>query len=139
MKIVLDVACDPLSQNCSFRLLEMHFCHVGTVMSFSDFSHSWFFQRGTISPWSVSRAKQESRKKKEYLLRRTEGDGEQTGFNLIIRNAPELGNEGSSFRLTPSGRRCYSFVCRNAGLPFSKRASRCLSSSDIPHRWRVLR
>jgi hypothetical protein len=42
---------------------------------------------------------------------RKEEGGEQTGSNLIIRNAPELENEGLSFRLTPSGRRCYSFVC----------------------------
>lgn len=40
---------------------------------------------------------------------------EQTGSNLIIRNAPELGNEGLSFRLTLSGRRCYSFVCPERG------------------------
>ena len=34
----------------------------------------------------------------------------QTESNLIIRNVPELGNEGLPLP-TPSGRQCYSFVC----------------------------
>lgn len=59
------------------------------------------------------------------------GRANKPGSNLIIRNAPELGNEGLSFRLTPSGSRCYSFVCPERGTPLPCPTSTRLSSSDI--------
>lgn len=82
----------------------------------SDFSRlALVHNKGTIvSEWLArARAHAKQRSKKEKGMRQeAAGKGEQTGSNLIIRNAPELGNEGLSFhRLTPSGRRCYSFVC----------------------------
>jgi hypothetical protein len=81
-----------------------------------------------------------------------EGDAEQTGSNLIIRNAPELGNEGLSFRLTPSGLVdvIHLFVW-NAGLPLfslvrslsfrylASRPCRRVSRSFASRRWQIER
>jgi len=70
---------------------------------------------------------------KQFVLRRQRRERKASGrtrgnrqSNLIIRNAPEHGNEGLSFRLTLSGRRCYSFVCPRCGTSLPS----CFSSSD---------
>lgn len=70
---------------------------------------------------SLKNGKRNARRRKgEIRAGKERRENEQTGSNLITRNAPELGNEGLSFRLTLSGRRCYSFVCPERGtfLPF---------------------
>jgi len=102
MKIALTLLLDPLSaqetapfdvSRCTFVMCRYE--HRARFLSRNSRS-----RRGTISLWNVSRCEARKRNNGEG---RAKGDAEQTGSNLIIRNAPELGNEGLSFRLTPSG------------------------------------